>query len=324
MWAWVAAAPLVSAAGTWLARRYAVRRGLLDAPGERRSHTVATPRGGGIGLVVAIAMLVVAFGASGHMPGIDWRWWLAGFVAVAAIGAWDDHRPLGARLRLAVHVAAGLTLAVALPGGRDPLQSVLVVAAVAIAVNVWNFMDGIDGVAATQAAIVAALAAWLAPAPFDAFALGVVLAILAFVPFNFPKARIFMGDVGSGALGYALVALAFVAFAPIHRDNDVVLLLFPASAFLVDAALTLALRIVQRERWWAAHTRHLYQGLARLYGHPRTTLGYAAWSLGACGIALWARGQGGAFIMTSLLLCYTAAVALWAGLRHRMNGWSHG
>jgi UDP-N-acetylmuramyl pentapeptide phosphotransferase/UDP-N-acetylglucosamine-1-phosphate transferase len=310
MWGWVLAVPLLSAAGTWFARRYALRRRLIDEPGARRSHAVATPRGGGAGPVLALAILIAGLGLAGQWPG-DWRWSLGGLLAVAGIGAWDDHRPLGAGVRLVTHLLAGAALATGVQLWGEPVQGVGVMLAVAVAVNVWNFMDGIDGIAATQALIVALAAAALGQSDASLRALAVALAFAAFIPFNFPRARIFLGDVGSGALGYALVLVALLT--PARGSSPVaLLLLFPAAAFLVDAAATLAMRMIQGERWWTPHTRHLYQAAARRYGHAPVTLAYGAWSSAGVVLAWALRDAGESLIMASLALWYTAAAGLWA------------
>ncbi|MFZ5656880.1 MAG: lipopolysaccharide biosynthesis protein, partial [Pseudomonadota bacterium] len=314
MWGWVLAAPLLSAAGTWFARRYALRRRLIDEPGARRSHAVATPRGGGAGPVLAVAVLIAGLGLAGQWPG-DWRWSLGGLLAVAGIGAWDDHRSLGAGIRLATHLLAGAALAAGVGLWGEPVQGVAVVLAVAVAANVWNFMDGIDGIATTQALIVALAAVGLGEGDASLRALAFALAFAAFVPFNFPRARIFLGDVGSGALGYALVLLALLVPAR-GAVPAALLLLFPAAAFLVDAAATLAMRMVQGERWWTPHTRHLYQAAARRFGHVAVTLAYAAWSLAGCLLAWALQHRGMGLIMASLALWYMAAAGLWAGVQH--------
>jgi UDP-N-acetylmuramyl pentapeptide phosphotransferase/UDP-N-acetylglucosamine-1-phosphate transferase len=322
MWGWVVAAPVVSAAGTWLARRYAMRRDLLDAPGERRSHSTPTPRGGGAGPIAAIAMLLVVFRTGDALAGADWRWLLGGLLGVGAIGAWDDHRPLGAGVRLLVHVVAGAAMAAAFGLWDRPLLAIAVAIATTVAINVWNFMDGIDGIASTQAAVVTGASIAFARVDAAGFALGCTLAILAFVPFNFPRARIFLGDVGSGALGYVLVMLAVATSLGGHRSGAWLLLLFPAAAFLVDATLTLGRRMLEGERWWTPHTRHLYQVWARRAGHPRVTLAYGIWSLAGAGFAVWAAGRGSMFIVVSLGVWYTTAAGLWVFMQARSTEWS--
>lgn len=320
MWPWLVVAPVVSAAGTWAARGYARRRRLVDEPGERRSHAVATPRGGGIGPVVAIALLLVGFGIAGKLPGADWRWLVGGLLLVAGVGAWDDHRPLGALPRLVVHLLAGVCVAVAFGIPTASLAGMLVVLAVASMVNIWNFMDGIDGIAATQATLLAVTVAVLASGAAAAFALAVGLAVAAFVPFNFPRATVFLGDVGSGALGFVAVVLALsVADGP---SWAAVLVLLPASAFVVDASMTLARRMADGERWWTAHTRHLYQACARRFGHVRVTLAYAAWTAGSGVLAWGLRKQAPMFIVALLIVWYTTAAALWVVLQRRATRWS--
>src|SRR5690606_7576504 len=167
--------------------------------------------------------------------------------------------------------------------GGAPWLALLALGLVPVLVNVWNFMDGIDGLAASQAALAAAGLALLAgegPAVLPALALSA--ACLGFLPFNFPRARIFLGDVGSGALGFALAVLVVLLPSDAPTDDRVGVLLLaalPLSAFLVDATLTLSGRIVRRERWWTAHVEHAYQRFAvRAGSHAPVTMAYAAWT----------------------------------------------
>ncbi|WP_187770637.1 lipopolysaccharide biosynthesis protein [Cognatilysobacter lacus] len=299
----------ISASGTALARRYALARQLVDVPGERRSHSVATPRGGGVGPVVAVLAAMLAMTAAQGTP------WLAAIAlaAVALVGAWDDHRPLAASWRLLVHAAAGLAVAGSL---FDPMVAPLLFAAVfagvVVLINVWNFMDGINGLAASQAALVAAAVAAVDPG-MRIPAIVVVVACLAFLPFNFPRARIFLGDVGSGALG--LIVAWLCAGVATARPLNGLLMALPLSAFLVDAGLTLSRRMLRRERWWEPHAQHLYQGLARRHGHARVTLAYAAWTASASVASLVIAPMGPAYTMASLAVCYTSAALLWLRLQ---------
>lgn len=299
---------MVSAAGTWGARRYALRRRLVDEPGERRSHAVATPRGGGLGPVLGILVALLASGTAG-------AWHAAGAVlAVALIGGWDDHRPLSARLRLAVHaLAAGVLAWGIVPAGAPPMTFALVAIGAVVLVNVWNFMDGIDGLAASQAALVA-LSACLGPRAPVLWSAGVAAACAAFLPFNFPRARIFLGDIGSGALGMALAAVA--CRAAVDARTGALPLLLPASAFLVDAGLTLARRVLRGERWWEAHAQHLYQALARRHGHVRVTAAYAAWTALSVGAAAVLAARP-AFTLAAVCMWYTTAIALWLFMQRR-------
>lgn len=249
---------LLSAALTWAARGYALRRQLFDQPGERRSHSVATPRGCGIAIV--ISLLVTAGVAMWAWPEARPSLLVAslGLALVAGIGWWDDHRPLPAMRRLMVHfIAAALLAALVKVHGGSWLLAVLVLLFTASLINIWNFMDGINGIAASQAIVVALGLAPLLPWPYSLAAVALGLACLGFLPFNFPRARIFMGDVGSGALGYAVAAV--LALASVKTDIHWILLLVSASPFLVDAGFTLLARIISGQRWMEPHTQHVYQ-----------------------------------------------------------------
>ncbi|PZT42724.1 lipopolysaccharide biosynthesis protein [Stenotrophomonas maltophilia] len=270
---------LLSAALTWAARGYALRRQLFDQPGERRSHSVATPRGGGIAIV--ISLLVTAGVAMWAWPAARPSLLVAslGLALVAGIGWWDDHRPLPAMRRLMVHfIAAALLAALVKVHGGSWLLAVLVLLFTASLINIWNFMDGINGIAASQAVVVALGLAPLLPWPYSLAAIALGLACLGFLPFNFPRARIFMGDVGSGALGYAVAAV--LALASVKTDINWILLLVSASPFLVDAGFTLLARIISGQRWMEPHTQHVYQRAVQAgASHARVTGMYFALGL---------------------------------------------
>lgn len=303
---WLALVAAVAATGAWLARAYALRRGLVDLPGERRSHDVPTPRGGGIGITLAWVLACGLLGLAGWLPAALALAAAGASVLVAAVGYVDDHRPLSPWWRLAAHVGAGMVLAagvLAVDGGTVPALAAM--AAVPVLVNVWNFMDGINGIAASQAALAAlglAALAMLSRQGAGAFAPAVVPALVlaaacvGFLPFNFPRARIFLGDVGSGTLGVALavvLVLLLLGATPGEGAGLLALAILPLSAFLVDAALTLGGRMVRREQWWTAHVGHSYQRLAgRIGSHVPVTLAYAGWTIVA-GLAAAAASAGG-------------------------------
>lgn len=279
----------MAVAGTWLAIRYAVKRKLLDQPGERRSHVMATPRGGGIAIVAAV-LLGIAWLAAIHP---EHAWPLAscalGLILVAGIGWVDDHAALPAWPRLLVQAVAASMVAWAIHQATAVmLDAVFAFALVMVMVNVWNFMDGIDGLAASQAAIAAAgLALVLGAGPWAWLGAGLFAATAGFLPFNFPKARVFLGDVGSGALGYLLALLILAAYIG-HRDQWAFLLL-PVSVFLIDAGFTLAMRMLHRERWWEPHVQHAYQSWSRRVGsHVPVTMAYAVSSLFAVTLMVFA------------------------------------
>lgn len=278
---------------TWLAIRYARRRRLFDLPGQRRSHDVPTPRGGGIAIVVAILFAWIAIGMTGAtrapllvvVPPI---------VGIALVGWMDDHGGLSARWRFAMHcmatawllcgaLAPALTATGGIPAGVAwPWGLALLAVAMAMvwSINLHNFMDGINGLLAFQASFVLAALAWFAGTNgADAIAaLAAAAACAGFLPFNFPRASIFMGDVGSGVLGF-VVALAVLCFALSPRmaaASGVVL----CSAFVTDATCTLLSRMLRGRRWYSAHREHLYQWLVRSgFSHARVVALYMGWNV---------------------------------------------
>ena len=310
MLSWVLLHFSIGAAGTMLARRYALQRQLVDHPGERRSHHIATPRGGGIAIVAAMLIAVVALALRDPSQ----RWLLGGFGAglllVAGIGLLDDHRPLPPWPRLAVHGLAGVILAVSIyMASGNPWLGLLAFVLAPGLTNVWNFMDGINGLAASQALLVSLVLAWLLGGTWGLLAIALAAGCAGFLPFNFPRARIFLGDVGSGAIGFGLAGL--VSVAAMSRGTEAVWLLLPLSAFLLDAGLTLLMRLVQGERWWTAHTRHAYQVWAREGGHTKITLAYAGWTAVAVAVAVMSGPRTMAIALSMCVVVYLLGTVVW-------------
>jgi UDP-N-acetylmuramyl pentapeptide phosphotransferase/UDP-N-acetylglucosamine-1-phosphate transferase len=273
---------LLSAFVTWLSIHYARRRNLVDLPGQRRSHTEPTPRGGGIGIVVAAAIFFVVplfavyAGPAGAAAAI-----LFGLILVAAVGWWDDHFELTAIARLAAHALAALLLAISLVGPDGVVVVAVFALAAAWSVNLHNFMDGINGLLAVQAAFVFLVLGLLGQVYAEpAYMLAMwtlAAATLGFLPFNFPRARVFMGDVGSGALGFLIAAAIGIGldFGLLVPSEALILV----SAFAIDASCTLVSRMLRGRRWYSAHREHLYQWLARgTSSHAQVVAMYAAWN----------------------------------------------
>jgi len=285
---------LLSLIATRLAIRYAHRRQLIDQPGQRRSHEVPTPRGGGIGIVVAVmvplALALAAALATAQSLG-DQRILaslLAGTLVVACAGWLDDHRPLGVLPRLAAHLLAALLLSAAIvlrPGMPWSWSLAGIGVAIALSVvwsiNLHNFMDGIDGLLASQALFVLLTFAAIAFAgDGGGFALAIVVAaaVAGFLPSNAPRAAIFMGDVGSGSLGFLIAAVAWLGIA--YGSLTIASALVACSAFVIDATCTLLLRMLRGRRWYSAHREHLYQWLVRSgFPHARVVALYMGWNL---------------------------------------------
>lgn len=319
-WTWLPALWAATVLATWATLRYARRRRLIDQPGERRSHAVPTPRGGGLGMAVVLlcgCAWAAASGPAGSWPAVAFG---AGLVLVAGVGWIDDHRPLSPLVRLLVHCVAGAIVAVGMFGIDGRWGWALAAgAAVPVLVNVWNFMDGIDGLATSQALIAAGALALMSPAQAGLPGVALAVACAGFLPFNFPRARIFLGDVGSGTLGYVLAVTMVLAAA--GRDGPVagaMCVLLPLSAFLVDASMTLARRILAGERWWLPHVSHLYQRMVHAgHRHATVTLVYAAFSLVA-GILALALNQAGPWPAGGATVCWLLAAAfIWWSLQRR-------
>ncbi|MBA3487035.1 MAG: lipopolysaccharide biosynthesis protein [Lysobacter sp.] len=316
---WIILHLMLALIGTWLALRYALWRDLLDHPGERRSHQVATARGGGAAIVLAVLVAAAVLSLRHPELSILLGAFAAGLFLVSAVGLVDDHRPLSPWLRLGIHAIAGLLLALGVlhATGQWP-SAVIVFITVMVLTNVWNFMDGINGLAATQAAVVsAAIAAaalsWEGGAAWVWMAAALAAACLGFLPYNFPRARIFLGDVGSGSIGFMIAALAVLPGA--QTRNLSWLVLFPLSAFLVDSGLTLLRRMIRREAWWKPHSQHAYQVWARRAGHGRVTLAYFGWSLLGTALMLVGSVAPFSFMLCIALAWYTSAALIWHALQ---------
>lgn len=288
---------VMTLAMTGVALLYARRKQLVDEPGERRSHSVATARGGGISIVIMTLLGGLALlGLGLKQP--TFVGFVVGFTLVAIIGWIDDHRPLSVKIRLGIHVLAALAFAISVllelglsAGGIT--FSLLAFAFCLVLTNVWNFMDGINGIAAGTGVVVFLGYSMWSLYFWQGITLVLSAACLGFLFWNFPKAKIFMGDVSSGAIGFAggsaLIMVVVwmltdlkdgaVYASPLHVIVLVVLLSAPLAPFLVDTSLTLSRRILNGEQWWTAHAQHAYQVLARRFGHPPVTLGYVVLSV---------------------------------------------
>jgi UDP-N-acetylmuramyl pentapeptide phosphotransferase/UDP-N-acetylglucosamine-1-phosphate transferase len=206
----------------------------------------------------------------------------------------DDRSHLPVVVRFGAHgVAAAVFVLTTVPDVHPAWQAVLALATMWVT-NLYNFMDGSDGLAGGMALFgfgAYALGAWLAgDAVFVIVAASIAAAAAAFLVFNFPPATVFMGDAGSIPLGFLAAALGILGWRAGHWPLWFPVLVF--SPFIIDASLTLARRLVRGERVWRAHRSHYYQRLVQLgWGHRNTALAEYA-LMGACGaLALWALGQ---------------------------------
>jgi Fuc2NAc and GlcNAc transferase len=288
---------LLGAAGSWAVtssvRRYALHADLLDRPNERSSHSVPTPRGGGVAIVVSYLALVAVFALREPGAGRLAAALLGGGGLVALLGLIDDRRHLPARWRFAGHLlAAAWVIAWFGPVPPAPIFGAMIdlgpgayfVSALYIvwSINQFNFMDGIDGIASLEAIGVAlggAFVWWLTQPTGDwPLAIGFAACVAGFLFWNFPKARIFMGDAGSGFLGCVVSTLALWSCIPVpHLFWSWIIL---GGTFMVDATVTLVRRVALGERFSEAHRSHAYQYAARRHrSHPFVSLAFFALTL---------------------------------------------
>ena len=301
-------AAIIAAAVSWLVLRALLRHaGLLplDQPNARSLHVRPVPRGGGL------AIWAGWFAATLWLPGA--KPWLGPLLAVIAISLLDDRRGVHPALRLIVHAAAAATWVwLAAP----PLNAILVVLGIVWMANLYNFMDGSDGLAGAMTVVgfgAYAAAAWLARGDEVAPLLALAAAALPFLACNFPPARVMLGDVGAVPLGF-LAAIFGLAGWQAHWWPAwfPVLVFLP---FIADATVTLFARLRRGARPWDAHREHHYQRLVRIgYGHGRTLALYATLMVGGAGSGLaalaWMPGAGVALTLAwgSILALMFAAI----------------
>ncbi|GAB4343784.1 MAG: glycosyltransferase family 4 protein [Desulfobulbaceae bacterium] len=287
---WIVFAFTVALVLTGLVRQFAIRYRKLDIPGERSSHAVPTPRGGGLAVIVAVYTAGIGMTATAGLP-LSFLL-LVGLpgLLVAGVGLADDLHSIGPLPRLLVHFAGAflflflLEIFFAPPwlsGDSSGIALRFILASGLVwAVNLNNFMDGIDGIASVEALCVLVSAAVLLHLKGGdhatvAFLLAVSGAVLGFLAWNWPPARIFMGDACSGFLGLLLGMSALVTWSSGTLSIWSWLILY--AVFLVDATWTLLRRILRGERFYEPHRSHAYQILSRrLRSHGKVTLGVAA------------------------------------------------
>jgi len=258
------------------------RNDLVDVPGHRSLHDQPIPRGAGIALAIAMLLGLLAGG------GAPWPVWL-GVIGFAAVGAWDDlsRRPVGVRffaqLLLAAIVATGLTQMF----GAPVLWAAAGLIVIAATVNATNFMDGINGITGLHAVVwgVAYVAAFRAVDHVALIPLAAALAAvgLAFLPWNMPRARLFLGDSGSYLIGASAGILAVggaLAGYPLAFIG-------PLATYAADTGFAVVQRLRRGERLTEAHRSHVFQQLVALgWSHTRTAFVTAGFTAASAGLAL--------------------------------------
>lgn len=277
---------------TYFMRAYALKKNIIDNPNERSSHSIPTPRGGGVAVVcsylLALAVLMYSQQLALHT---GFTLMAAGFV-IALLGFLDDHGHINALLRLAVHFFVAIGVVISLGGFADVtvfnsmqlgfIANIIAVLFLVWLLNLYNFMDGINGIASVEAittTVSMAILYFILNTSLNSDILWLLAAcVFGFLLWNFPKAKIFMGDACSGFLGLTLGILALIAL----KEN---LALFCAwiiclGVFIVDATYTLIKRVLNGYKMYDAHRSHSYQILSRKWGsHTPVTLAVAVINL---------------------------------------------
>ena len=314
---------------TALLRRYALARSLMDVPNARSSHSLPTPRGGGVAIVITFLFsLCVAFFADMGIHSEFFYALVGAGLSIALLGFLDDHGHIAARWRLLGHFSAA-AWALYWLGGMPPLAifggvlqlgwigHVLAAFYLVWLLNLYNFMDGIDGIASVEAICVClggtVLYALVSTSQFTLVSalplLMLAAGVVGFLVWNFPPARIFMGDAGSGFLGIVLGIFSLQAgwANPALFWGWLILL----GVFIVDATSTLLRRLIRGDKVYEAHRSHAYQYASRQFGrHLPVTLAVAALNLlWLLPIALWV-GLGGLDGFVGLVIAYAPLMGL--------------
>ena len=280
-WGVLALVLLTSCGLTWLVHNLAVRNQLFDRPVSRSSHSIPVPVGGGLSFLACFyAYCTYLFLTELLSKPVFIALW--GGLAVAALGLLDDIRSLKVSTRVGVQFAAAIwtvlwldaSPAIQIGGWQLDipwLVALLSIVAMVWLINLYNFMDGIDGLAGSECCFVTVMSLLLVINAGDqvmvqlSAALG--LSVAGFLVFNWPPAKIFMGDVGSGFLGYCLGTLALISM--LNSSMTLWSWLLLLGIFVVDATVTLFRRVSSQQKWFEGHNSHAYQHAARTFGSHR-------------------------------------------------------
>ncbi|MEA1968536.1 MAG: glycosyltransferase family 4 protein [Thermodesulfobacteriota bacterium] len=255
---------LSGAAGAWACARFGTFAGFVDYPSRRSSHVKPTPKGGGIGVLVAFIISSIILEC--HIC-----FWLP-VVFVAILGLMDDRKGISPFVRLCLQTGAAFVMVLAVfsmgSGSFNFCYIIFWVIFITGTANCYNFMDGINGIAGLTASALFFLC-WLflrssgSDTLLSVLVLSLLFACLGFLPFNFPGAKVFMGDCGSLMIGFLFGGIVLISVNSINDFFLYIAFLFP---FYADAVTTMVIRIKKRENLFKAHRSHLYQILVNEAG----------------------------------------------------------
>ena len=324
----------LGAVGAWLIAGMPFRESLLDTPNERSSHTIPTPRGGGVGILAAFIMA----GLTLRIP----TTFLFAAILISAVSFFGDYFRISVKFRLVVQVFSTLILLFPLLPrltaqyalsmfGFSPFLFLLILPFIFIFIigtaNLYNFMDGINGIAGLSGMIGFGLLGvyTLYRPPPDAFqnalsllSICVSLACLGYLPFNMPRARVFMGDVGSILLGFVYAGLVVTLSRNYLEMVCFAALLFP---FYADELTTMTVRLQNHEDFIQSHRRHLYQLLVNEFGidHWKISSVYVTAQLAIGAGVLIAYSYGSRAVLIFLTVCFVGFTLLTAHIRKIAN-----
>jgi Fuc2NAc and GlcNAc transferase len=266
--------------------RLAHRFNLFDVPNDRSSHRIPIPKGGGIGFALAYLLYILYLAKAGVLPG-EWLYLSALSLVLLVLGLLDDIMELGIPARLSLQflaTAGALALLPLLPAVPWPFNGTFwflpaglcLLLAWVWFINLYNFMDGIDALACSEAIYAALALGWMAnmagSTALGFMCLALAASLCGFLLFNVSPARLFMGDAGSNFLGYTLGLLGLLALLNGVATPWTLLILF--GVFVVDSSITLLRRMATRQVWYHGHRSHAYQQAAMRYeSHSKVVLG---------------------------------------------------
>jgi Fuc2NAc and GlcNAc transferase len=299
-------------AGAWIIRTFGSKLRLIDIPNKRSSHSKITPKGGGVGILVAffISALFLSLSASFWIPAV--------FISLLSI--YGDRYEISPRVRLILHFLASFAFLIGLTGTfhNDKMIDYGIIVLLSFFMvgtsNLYNFMDGIDGIAGITGIIGFGLLALYANLSgsnpvFMYLCLAIIFSCIGFLYFNFPKAKVFMGDVGSILLGFVFSAMVILISKNIFDFICLTCFLFP---FYADELNTMILRIRDGDNLTQPHRKHFYQILANEYTIPhwKISIGYGLSQL-IIGLAIiYFKKMGLIVIAVIISICYSGSVVL--------------
>jgi Fuc2NAc and GlcNAc transferase len=307
--------------GAFLIRTYGSHLGIVDVPNERSSHTMVVPKGGGVGILAAFVLCSLFL----RVPGTFW----GPALCLSMVSFWGDRHEILPKYRLIIQFACSLLFLVALFHSME-VHSVIYLAVLPLSVfivgtsNFYNFMDGINGVAAITGIVAFSLLAVYgslsgADPVYLTVCIVVAFSCAGFLPFNVPNATVFMGDIGSILLGFVFACLVILFSRSVLDFICMAGFLFP---FYADELTTMAVRIKSGESLSRPHRRHLYQLLVNEYGinHWKVSAGYGIvqFMIGAAIILF--RNSGGFQILLLLLVCFLVFSILSFCIRMKLKG----